>query len=68
MVENHRGIQREEIAAIAIDNTNNLLLTGMFNGLCDFNPDTTVNFNLTSFGQFDVYVCKFDSAGNFILS
>ena len=60
------GIQREEIAAIAIDNTNNLLLTGMFNGLCDFNPDTTVNFNLTSFGQFDVYVCKFDSAGNFI--
>ena len=60
------GIQREEIAAIAIDNNNNLLLTGMFNGLCDFNPDTTVNFNLTSFGQSDVYVCKFDSAGNFI--
>lgn len=60
------GAGSDGIAIIATDNAGNIITAGSFNGICDFNPDTTVNFYLTSFGYSDVYVCKLDTAGNFI--
>ncbi len=56
-----------------IDNFNNILSSGTFNGTVDFNPDTLVNANLTSyfFGtpgnvMQDIFYLKLDQDGNFI--
>jgi hypothetical protein len=55
--------------ALAIDNASNIYLTGVFCGLTDFDPgpsSTTLTVNQTSFcTNYDVFVTKFDSAGNF---
>ncbi len=51
--------------SIDIDNTGNIYIAGDFDGTADFDPGTGT-FNLTSTGEYDVYVLKLDSAGNFI--
>ena len=52
--------------AIAMDASNNIYLTGNFRGgTTDFDPDTGT-YNLTPFGYDDTFICKLDSAGNFI--
>jgi hypothetical protein len=60
------GLGSDGIVSVAIDDADNIITTGGFTGICDFNPDSTVNFDLTSLGNTDVYVCKLDSGGNFI--
>ncbi len=50
---------------IAIDYNLDLYITGYFSGTADFDPSPAV-FNLTSAGASDAFVCKLDSAGNFI--
>jgi hypothetical protein len=59
------GTANDVIYSITIDNSNNLLCTGYFKGTCDFDPSSSV-FNLTSSGDFDVFINKLDSDGNFI--
>ncbi|WP_254511828.1 SdrD B-like domain-containing protein [Anatilimnocola floriformis] len=53
-----------------VDAAGNVILTGYFSGVADFNPaaGTGSVFNLTSAGSFDSYVLKLNDAGNFVLA
>ncbi len=50
---------------VAVDNANNVYVTGSFSGTGDFDPNAGT-FNLTSGGAEDIFVVKLDPAGNFI--
>jgi len=50
---------------IVLDLFQNVYTTGGFYTTADFDPGTCV-FNLTSAGEFDIYVSKLDIGGNFI--
>ena len=53
---------------VAVDASGNVYTTGTFgefNRTVDFDPGPGV-FNLTASGEFDVFVSKLDSAGNFV--
>lgn len=54
------GTDGERDNRIAIDSLNNIYITGGFSGMEIFGPDT-----LTSAGERDVFVIKYDSNGNF---
>ena len=54
-----------ECNAICTDNLGNIVMTGYFNGVVDFDPDTSV-FNLPYFGSGVTFVCKFNPDGNFV--
>jgi hypothetical protein len=53
--------------SINIDNSGNILVTGIFVGLVDFDP-SPATFTLNSFGgtQEDVFILKLNSSGNFV--
>ncbi|MBK8874682.1 MAG: SBBP repeat-containing protein [Bacteroidia bacterium] len=51
--------------SVAVDATGNLYLAGYFQTTVDFNPGAGTN-TLTSFGENDIFVAKFDPAGNFV--
>ena len=51
--------------AVSIDNTGNIYVGGWFNDKVDFNPGLGVD-NKTSNGNWDVYLSKLDSAGNYL--
>jgi len=55
------GSACDEGLGIAVDGTGNVFVTGFFQGNASFG--TT---NLTSFGQSDVFVAKYDPAGNLV--
>ncbi|WP_300355811.1 T9SS type A sorting domain-containing protein [Fluviicola sp.] len=55
----------DEGTSIKTDQNNQVYTVGLFIGTVDFDPGTGV-FNLTSVGEKDAFVCKFDAAGNFI--
>ncbi len=50
---------------ISVDNSNNVYITGLFNGTVDFNPGTSTN-NLTSTGGANTYLAKYSTDGNFV--
>jgi gliding motility-associated-like protein len=50
---------------IAIDNSNNVLVTGIYSGTVDFDPGAGI-FNMTSAGGDEIYVIKLDANGNFV--
>jgi len=54
-------------SSIAIDSAGNVYITGFFSGTVDFDPGTGVD-NHTSNGNWDIYLCKFDAGGNFLLA
>jgi Secretion system C-terminal sorting domain/Beta-propeller repeat len=51
--------------SIAIDNNNNLYISGIYGGLVDFDPSGNVN-SLQSTSSQNTYVLKLDNLGNFI--
>ncbi|WP_222164798.1 T9SS type B sorting domain-containing protein [Edaphocola aurantiacus] len=51
--------------SIALDASGNLYATGFFSGTEDFDPGPGV-YNMTAVQPYDLYVSKFDPAGNFI--
>lgn len=59
------GPGNDYLAYFLSDASNNLYVTGSFHGTVDFDPGSGV-FNLTSVGNRDVYIAKFDSSGNFL--
>jgi len=50
---------------LAFDNAANVILGGSFGGTVDFDPSTSVE-NLNSMGDFDVFITKLNSSGNFV--
>ncbi len=52
---------------IKIDASGNLYITGVFRNTVDFDPGTSTH-NLTSNGQYDVFVLKMDQSGNHVWS
>ncbi|HRG01014.1 MAG TPA: T9SS type A sorting domain-containing protein [Bacteroidia bacterium] len=59
------GTSTDLANSISIDASNNIYITGYFWGTSDFDPSNTV-YNLTSTGLSDIFISKFDSAGNYL--
>jgi len=53
-------------SALALDASGDLYLAGNFGGTVNFNPNGGTAKNLTSAGNFDAFIEKIDSAGNFL--
>ncbi|HEY9851284.1 MAG TPA: DUF4347 domain-containing protein [Leptolyngbyaceae cyanobacterium] len=51
--------------SIAVDSNGNIYTTGSFSGTVDFDPGAGTA-NLTSAGFSDIFISKFDSAGNYV--
>jgi hypothetical protein len=52
-------------SAVALDESGDEYVTGMFNGTVDFNPGSGVDSH-TSNSWYDAFLSKFDSSGNFM--
>ena len=50
---------------IIVDTSGNVYTTGAFQGNVDFDPSPGT-FNLTSAGDFDIFISKLDNSGNFV--
>ena len=59
------GTGDESGYAITLDGSSNILSTGVFRGVVDFDPGSGVS-NLTPVGGDDVYISKLDSSGNYL--
>ena len=51
--------------SVAVDSNGNVLIAGDFSGTVDFDPSDGTT-NLTSNGEGDIFISKFDPAGNFL--
>jgi len=51
---------------IAISPTNELYITGYFQGTVDFNPSAATNSLASSNGSVDIFILKLDAAGNYL--
>jgi hypothetical protein len=58
------GIGDDRGLHVAADFSGNICVTGIFEGTADFDPGVLVA-NLPFFGNFDVFISKFDSSGNY---
>jgi hypothetical protein len=59
------GVKNDYGISIALDATGNLVTTGSFRNTVDFDPSTST-FNLTSAGEDDIFISKYDAQGNFL--
>lgn len=59
------GGSNDGISSVTVDAWGNVYTTGYFEGTADFDPGAAI-FNLTSTGNYDIFVQKMDSNGNFI--
>ena len=60
------GSSNTDVAtSVVVDHAGNVITTGIFNGMVDFDPGTGVSY-LTSVGQEDIYIQKLDPNGNFL--
>jgi len=54
----------EGALGVALDDSGNVYITGYFLGSADFDPGDGVDLHISN-GPIDMFVCKFDSLGNF---
>ncbi|MCU0437541.1 MAG: SBBP repeat-containing protein [Raineya sp.] len=59
------SIGQDKAYSLVIDNSNNIYMTGLFEGTVDFDSGSGVS-NLTSFGGQDIFMVKYDINGNFV--
>lgn len=67
------GDSGAEFSSFTIDNNDNIIITGSFSSVMDFNPDPSVTFNLNSGGTNSwnygrLFILKLTSAGNFVFA
>jgi len=62
--KNIGGTSRDVGQAIALNNSNEIAITGAFQGIADFDPGTGTA-NLTSNGGQDIFIAKYDNSGNY---
>jgi hypothetical protein len=58
------GIEAEVGLSIALDSFNSIYVTGYFSETTDFNPEPEI-FELTTSGDYDIFISKLDALGNF---
>lgn len=63
--KNMGGTYGESAQSLAIDSKGNLFISGFFSDVCDFDPSGATAW-LTSKGQTDIFLAKYDSDGNYI--
>jgi hypothetical protein len=63
-VKTFGGVGSDGITGIELDNSNNIVTSGIFIGTVDFDPNLTVT-NLTGTGTYASFIQKLDAAGNF---
>lgn len=51
--------------SLTSDASGNVYTTGYFDGIADFDPSASI-FNLTSSGNYDIFILKLDVSGNFV--
>ena len=61
------GADSDDAQSIAIDPSGNAFVAGCFYGTADFDPGSGIDSH-TSNGDYDVFLSKFDSAGEFLWS
>jgi hypothetical protein len=59
------GAGNDDCFAITVDSSNNIYTTGYFYNKVDFDPGNDT-FNLTSIGEWDVFISKLDQQGEFV--
>jgi len=64
-VKSMGGTDSEYAVSMEMDASGNIYITGEYKGTVDFDPGFGVA-NLTSVGQDDIFVCKYNASGNFV--
>jgi hypothetical protein len=59
------GSGRDSGINVAVDSNGNICVTGIYTATIDFDPGAGI-VNLTSLGELDVFISKFDSSGSFV--
>ncbi|MCF8297615.1 MAG: T9SS type A sorting domain-containing protein [Saprospiraceae bacterium] len=59
------GVNRDGINMTTIDNSGNVYNSGKFQNTVDFDPGTAT-YNLTSNGDYDIFIQKLDASGDFV--
>ncbi len=60
--KNAGGTDTDQAASVTVDSSGNSYVTGIFTGTADFDPGAGTT-NLTSAGETDAYIAKYDSSG-----
>ena len=59
------GSRDDQVNDIAIDHQYNVYATGYFRDTVDFDPDSSISFNLVAQGNYDHYISQLDTLGSF---
>ncbi|MBL7909877.1 MAG: SBBP repeat-containing protein [Bacteroidia bacterium] len=62
------GVNNDTGLGLAIDNSNNVYVTGWFYETVDFDPSAAGVATITSTGMGDLYIAKYDLNGNYLLA
>jgi len=65
--KNIGGIANDGGLCIVLDNSENIYITGSFSVTADFDPGPGIH-NITSNGNVDIFLAKYDVSGNFIFA
>lgn len=57
------GISNESVVSVDVDKNGNVLTTGLFADIVDFDPGPGVHYDTSSFTSYNIFIQKFDSNG-----